>query len=250
MSGEAHCRTTLDLPGQQEALLKALHATGKPLVVVLMNGRPLSIPWLEANVPAIVEAWHLGVTAGTAITDLLFGEINPSGKLPISFPRTVGQVPLYYNHRSSGRPPGGGSDLFVSYLDQPITPLYPFGHGLSYTRFEYSKLALSSKKISAKGQLTLSVELKNTGDREGSETVQLYVQDPVASLARPVKELKGFQKVQLKAGESKKVSFTLRAQDLGFYDSAMRYVVEAGAFNVWVGGDSVSGLKAEFAVGK
>ncbi|MFH0990603.1 MAG: beta-glucosidase BglX [bacterium] len=247
MSGEAASRSSLDLPGKQLELVKALHGTGKPVVVVLMNGRPLSIPWITENVSAILETWFGGVQAGHAIADVLFGDYNPSGKLPVTVPRTVGQVPLYYNHKNTGRP--ATKDKFSSkYLDVATTPLYPFGYGLSYTSFRYADLALSSKKIELSDSVTISVILQNTGVRAGKETVQLYVQDIAGSMTRPVKELKEFQSVELKAGESKKVIFHLAAQQLGFHNQILQYVVEPGKFKVWIGTNSEEGLDGAFDV--
>jgi beta-glucosidase len=226
MSGEATSRSTLDLPGMQLELAKAVHATGKPVVVVLMNGRPLSITWLAEHVPAILEAWFLGVQMGPAVADVLFGDVSPSGKLPVTFPRAVGQVPIYYNHKNTGRPPSP-TDFFTSkYLDLPWTPLYPFGHGLSYTTFAYRNLRLSALTLRPSDTLTVRVNVTNTGARAGDEVVQLYIRDEVASVTRPVKELRGFQRISLGPGETRTVTFTLDADDLAFYDREMRRVVE------------------------
>ena len=238
MSAEARNRTSVDLPGVQQQLLDAVHATGKPIVVVLMNGRPLSIPWLDRNVPAILEAWYLGVQMGPAVADVLFGDYNPSGKLPVTFPRNVGQVPLYYNHKNTGRPPSERERYTSKYIDVPWTPLYPFGHGLSYTTFTYSNLRLSRAQMRGTDSLTVQVDVKNTGDRAGDEVVQLYVRDDVASVTRPVRELRGFERISLRAGETRTVSFTLRPADLAFYDLKMEWVVEPGFFTVWAGTSS------------
>jgi beta-glucosidase len=189
-----------------------------------------------------VEAWHLGIQTGHAVADVLFGKYNPSGKLPITFPRTVGQVPIYYNHKATGRPE------MRQYCDCDASPLYPFGYGLSYTTFEYQNLSVSSKTLPLDGELKVSVDIANTGERDGEETVQLYIQDVSASVTRPVKELKGFQKIALFAGATTRVEFTIRVQDLGFIDSLGNYVVEPGQFHVWVGPNSSEGLKETFTV--
>jgi len=246
MSGEACSRSTLDLPGIQEGLAKELLKTGKPIVTVLMNGRPLSINWLNENVSAIVEAWFPGVTAGDAIAKVLFGDYNPSGKLPATFPRNVGQVPIYYNHKNTGRPGDLKTHYTSKYLDLPLTPLYPFGYGLSYTTFNFDNLTLSSTKITADDSLTVSVAVKNTGDYDGEEVVQLYVQDLVGSVTRPVKELKGFKKIMLKRGEDKTVQFTIHEKDLKFTAADMKFKSEPGIFKVFVGNNSVDVLEAQF----
>ena len=238
MSAEARNRTSVDLPGVQQQLLEAVHATGKPIVVVLMNGRPLSIPWLDRNVPAILEAWYLGIQMGPAVADVLFGDYNPSGKLPVTFPRNVGQLPLYYNHKNTGRPPSERERYTSKYIDVPWTPLYPFGHGLSYTTFTYSNLRLSRAQIRGTDSLTVQVDVKNSGDRAGDEVVQLYVRDDVASVTRPVRELRGFERISLGAGETRTVSLTLRPTDLAFYDLKMERAVEPGFFTVWIGTSS------------
>ena len=238
MSAEARNRTSIGLPGVQQQLLEAVHATGKPIIVVLMNGRPLSIPWLDTNVPAILEAWYLGVQMGPAVADVLFGDYNPSGKLPVTFPRNVGQLPLYYNHKNTGRPPSERERYTSKYIDVPWTPLYPFGHGLSYTTFTYANLRLSSTQIRAADSLVVQVDVTNSGQRAGDEVVQLYVRDDVASVTRPVRELRGFERVSLRPGETRTVSFTLRPADLAFYDLQMAHVVEPGFFTVWTGTSS------------
>ncbi|HKY30110.1 MAG TPA: beta-glucosidase BglX, partial [Pyrinomonadaceae bacterium] len=199
MSGEAASRTSLDLPGRQMELIQAIHALGKPYVVVLMNGRPLTINWLADNSPAILETWFAGTQAGPAIADVLFGDVNPGGKLPVTFPRTLGQVPIYYNHKSTGRPPTD-QKYTSKYLDVPVTPLYPFGYGLSYTQFKFGPPQLSTTSISSDGQLTVNVEVENIGQRTGDEVVQLYIRDDASSVTRPVKELKGFQRITLRSG--------------------------------------------------
>lgn len=247
MSGEAASRTSLDLPGRQLELVQAIHATGKPYAVVLMNGRPLTINWLAENSPAILETWFAGTQAGNAIADVLFGDVNPGGKLPVTFPRVVGQVPLYYNQKSTGRPPTD-QKYTSKYLDVPVTPLYPFGYGLSYTQFRLSNLQLSAPRIRPDGRLDVSVEVENTGRRDGDEVVQLYIRDMAASVTRPVRELKGFERVTLRAGERRRVNFTLTPEHLSFYNREMRLVVEPGAFKVFVGNSSVGGLEGNFEV--
>jgi len=248
MSGEAASRSSLDLPGRQLELVKAVHATGKPVIVVLMNGRPLTINWIAENAPAILETWFAGTQGGAAIADVLFGDVNPGGKLPVTFPRAVGQLPLYYNHKNTGRPPDANNKYTSKYLDVPWTPLFPFGHGLSYTQFRLTNLQLSAQMISLDGRLTASVEVENTGRRTGDEVVQLYLTDVASSVTRPVKELKGFERVTLRAGERRRVQFTLTPQHLGFYNRELRFVVEPGAFKVMVGTSSEGGLEAGFEV--
>ncbi|HEX7090316.1 MAG TPA: glycoside hydrolase family 3 N-terminal domain-containing protein [Longimicrobiales bacterium] len=248
LSGEAASRTSLDLPGVQLALAQRVHATGTPVVVVLMNGRPLSIPWLAANVPAILEAWFPGVQAGPAVADVLFGDFNPGGKLPVTFPRAAGQVPIYYNHKNTGRPPSEASKYTSKYLDVPWTPLYPFGHGLSYTTFAYGAPRLAAERIGMADSLRVEVAVTNTGTRAGDEVVQLYIQDEVASVTRPVKELRGFRRITLRPGETRTVSFTLTPDDLAFYGPDLRPVIEPGFFKVYVGGSSVDVREARFEV--
>jgi beta-glucosidase len=237
MSGEAASRSTLDLPGRQLELVQAIQQTGKPYAVVLMNGHPLSINWLAENSPAILEAWFPGTQGGNAAADVLFGDVNPGGHLPVTFPRTAGQEPLYYNHPSTGRPPT--SEKYTSkYLDVPVTPLYAFGYGLSYTTFRLSNLRLNTQTIAPNGSVQVSVDVENTGRREGDEVVQLYIRDVAASRVRAVKELKGFQRVTLQPGERRTINFTLTPDLLGFYNPAVRFVVEPGAFRVMAGTSS------------
>jgi beta-glucosidase len=251
MSGESASRTSLDLPGSQRKLVEALVKTGKPLVVVLMNGRPLALPWLHEQAPALLEAWFAGTEAGNAIGDVLFGNYNPSGKLTTSFPRNVGQVPIYYNHKNTGRPYEGGSPKFKSnYLDEVNEPLYPFGYGLSYSTFTYDTVKLSQTTMRPGQSITASVMVKNTGNVAGEETVQLYIRDLVGSVARPVKELKGFQKVMLNAGELKKVEFTITEKDLKFYNSELKYVAEPGDFKLFIGTNSRDVKEAAFRLVK
>ncbi|MCX6234189.1 MAG: glycoside hydrolase family 3 C-terminal domain-containing protein [Bacteroidetes bacterium] len=247
MSGEAASRSSLRIPGVQEDLVKRIYETGKPVVVVLMNGRPLTIAWMDSYIPAILETWFLGTMAGDAIADVLFGDYNPSGKLPVSFPRSIGQVPLYYNFKNTGRPISE-SKWTSKYLDMPNTPLYPFGYGLSYTDFKYSEITLSDSVMNMNGTLKISVTVANTGQKEGEETVQLYIRDMVASITRPVKELKGFRKISLKPGESRQVDFEILAKDLMFYDSEMKLIAESGEFKVFVGTDSENTKKAGFVL--
>jgi beta-glucosidase len=248
MSGEAGSRAYLDLPGRQRELVRAVAEAGVPVVLVLMNGRPLTIPWESAHVPAVVEAWFLGTQTGNAVADVLFGDYNPSGKLPVTFPRTVGQVPIYYNHTNTGRPPSPDNKYTSRYVDEQYTPLYPFGFGLSYTTFRYTGLALSAKRIRPDGRIGVSAEVENTGRLAGDEVVQLYIRDLAASVTRPVRELKGFRRVTLAPGERRRVEFTLTPAELGSYDRRMRFVVEPGAFKVWVGPSSAEGLEADFEV--
>ena len=238
MSGEAASRSSLDLPGRQLDLIKAVQATGKPTIVVLMNGRPLTINWVAENTPAILETWFAGTQAGNAIADVLFGDVNPGGKLPVTFPRSVGQEPLYYNHMNTGRPPDINNKYTSKYLDVSWAPLFPFGFGLSYTQFKITNLQLSAQSIPANGKLTVSVEVENVGKRTGDEVVQLYIQDVAASMTRPVKDLKGFQRVTLGPGEKRRIEFTLAPEQLGFYNREMRFVVEPGQFKVMVGTSS------------
>jgi len=248
MSGEASSRASLDLPGRQLELAQGVIGSGKPTAVVLMNGRPLTIPWLAEHAPAVVEAWFPGTEAGNAVADVLFGKVNPGGKLPVTFPRTVGQVPLYYDHKNTGRPPDEKNKYTSKYLDAAWTPLFPFGHGLSYTAFELSGLRLSDRRLARDGRITVSVDVQNVGSRAGDEVVQLYVRDVVATVTRPVRELAGFQRVTLRPGEKRTLEFTLGPERLGLYDREMRWVVEPGLFEVRVGTSSEGGLEASFEV--
>ncbi|HKA19310.1 MAG TPA: beta-glucosidase BglX [Blastocatellia bacterium] len=250
MSGEAASRASLDLPGRQLELAKAVAAAGKPFVVVLMNGRPLTINWIADNAPAILETWFGGTQAGNAIADVLFGDVNPGGKLPVTFPRHVGQIPIYYGHKNTGRPPDPKNKYTSKYLDAPVTPLFPFGYGLSYTTFRLTNLTLSAQSIKPDGRLTVTADLENIGPRPGDEVVQLYIRDVVASVTRPLKELKGFERITLRSGEKRSVQFTLSSEHLGFYDRAMRFVVEPGEFQVFVGQNSAEGLQASFQIVK
>lgn len=251
MSGEASSRTSLDIPDVQRTLLKELLKTGKPVVLVLFNGRPLTIEWESGNVPAILDVWFGGSETAYAVADVLFGDVNPSGKLTMTFPRNVGQVPLYYAHRNTGRPLPQGKDYqkFTScYMDSPSSPVYPFGYGLSYTTFEYGPVSLSSDAITESGVITASVTVKNSGSVAGKEVVQMYIQDVAGSLSRPVRELKGFEKIALAPGESKTVSFEISADLLRYYDNSEKLILEPGDFNVFIGTDSRTDNKASFVL--
>ena len=246
--GEAASKSSLDLPGRQMDLVKAIYATGKPTIVVLMNGRPLTIGWIVENAPAILESWMGGTEGGNAIADALFGDVNPGGKLPVTWPRTVGQVPIYYNHMNTGRPPEANNRYTSKYLDAPWTPQFPFGYGLSYTEFKISNLQISAQQIRPDGSLTASVDVENVGKRAGDEVIQLYIRDVAASMTRPVKELKGFQRVTLQPGEKKQLKFVLTAAELGFWNREMRFVVEPGVFMVMVGSNSEALIETKFQV--
>lgn len=249
MSGESSSRTNLEMPDVQRALLQELLKTGKPVVLVLFTGRPLVLTWEEEHLPAILNVWFGGSEAAYAISDVLFGDVNPSGKLTATFPQNVGQIPLFYNHKNTGRPlqEGRWFEKFRSnYLDVSNEPLYPFGYGLSYTTFAYSDIHLSSTEMSADGELTATVTVTNTGSRDGAEVVQLYIRDLVGSVTRPVKELKGFEKIFLKAGESRKVSFSITPELLKFYNYDLQFVCEPGDFDVMIGGNSRDVKKARF----
>lgn len=248
MSHESSSRTDLNLPANQRELIKALKATGKPLVLVLMNGRQLTILEENEQADAILETWFSGTEGGNAIADVLFGDYNPSGKLPISFPRSVGQIPTYYNHLTIGRPftPGKPGNYTSQYFDDTTGPLYPFGYGLSYTQFSLSEMALSSTTLNKTGKIDASVTVKNTGKRDGETVVQLYIQDETGSMIRPIKELKGFQKVLLKAGEQKVVHFSIEEDDLKFYNTQLKYAAEPGKFNVQIGLDSEAVTQQSF----
>jgi beta-glucosidase len=264
LSGEAHSRADIRLPGIQERLISELSATGKPIVLVVLAGRPLALEAVVDDVDAILYAWHPGSMAGPAIVDVLFGEESPSGKLPVTFPRVTGQIPIYYAHKNTGKPPtpetvvhiddiprdaeqlsAGGSSF---HLDAGHTPLWPFGHGLSYTEFAYSNLRLSRDVIDLGDSLTIEVDVANVGERAAEEVTQLYVRDPVASVTRPVRELKGFRRVRLAPGETRTVSFELHTDDLAFHGRDMRCRTEPGRFHLWIGGSSTAHLRAEFEI--
>ncbi|MFA7043410.1 MAG: beta-glucosidase BglX [Bacteroidales bacterium] len=249
MSGEAKSRSNLQFPGVQEALLKAVCATGKPVILLINAGRPLIFNWASDNVPTIVYTWWLGTEAGNSIADVLFGNYNPSGKLPISFPRSEGQIPVYYNHYNTGRPAKNDDDKFYvsAYIDLQNSPKYAFGYGLSYTSFDIGNLQLSSDKMAMKGgKLNVTVDVKNSGNYDGEEVVQLYVRDLVGCIVRPVRELKGFQKIFLKKGEAQTVNFCLTPDDLKFYDNDLQYINETGDYEVFVGNSSLAELKGHF----
>jgi beta-glucosidase len=251
MSGEAEARSMLDLPGEQEALIAAIKATGKPFAVVLFNGRPLTLGKVTADSPAILEAWFPGVEAGNAVADVLYGKVNPGGKLPVSFPRNEGQVPIFYNHKPTGRPCDIGSKWNSRHRDILFcTPLYEFGYGLSYTTFAITDVALSASTLDARGgKIEVTAKVTNTGQRAGDEVAQLYLNDPVARFSQPVRRLRGFKRVTLQPGQTKTVSFTLDRDDVGFYDNRGRFVVENGRINVWVGdSSSVTAGKQTFRV--
>lgn len=245
-SGEAASRSDIDLPGQQKALLKAVHNTGKPIISVVMAGRPLTITWMDENIPAIIYAWHLGTRTGDAIADVISGEHNPSGKLVMTFPRNTGQIPIYYNAKNTGRPFDADNKYTSKYLDVPNEPLYPFGYGLSYSEFEYANLKLDKKQLDLGSEIHVSVDVKNTGQYKGQEVVQLYLRDEVGSVTRPVKELKGFEKISLEPGEQKTVHFTIEPEDLKFWNADMKFTAEDGRFKVFVGTNSENALKSEF----
>ncbi len=254
MSGEAHSRAHLGLPGRQQFLLEAVHATGTPVVVVLMSGRPLVIPWMAENIPAILSAWHGGLRTGRAVADILFGQANPSGKLTASWPRTEGQIPVYYAHKNTGRPLGGVGGFqfqkyhFTEFIDEDVSPLFSFGFGLSYTSYEYSDMQVLTPKVGLDATLEVEATITNTGVKPGDEIVQLYVRDLVAEVTRPIKELKGFQKVSLQPGESRTVHFEIPIQRLGFHGLDMQYKVEPGDFKVWIGPNAAEGLEGSFQV--
>ena len=243
MSGEASSKADITLPGKQREMLSKLLESGKPVVTVLMNGRPLALGWEAEHLPVIVEAWHLGIEMGNAVAKVLLGDVNPSGKLASSFPSVSGQCPMYYNHPSTGRP-GSNSKFTSRYLDAPFEALYPFGYGLSYTTFAYDGLEVEELDE----ELKVTVSVKNTGDRIGTETVQLYMQDVTASLVRPVKELRDFAKVELALNEEKCVELTLKKAEMGFYDNQGQYVKEDGLFRIYVGGNSKDCLCKEIRI--
>jgi beta-glucosidase len=253
MSGEAAARSEIDLPGEQEQLIQAIRATGKPFVVVLFNGRPLTLENVANSAPAILEAWFPGVQAGNAVADVLFGDVNPGGKLPVSFPRRVGQVPIYYNHEPTGRPCDVTQKYVSRYRDlTSCDPLYPFGFGLSYTSFSVTDLRLGSATLaaagSAHGSIRATVEVTNTGNRRGDEVVQLYLHDPVASISQPVRRLRGFDRITLDPGQHRTVSFTLDGADVGFYNNQGRFVIEPGRIDVHAGDSSTATLTSSFTV--
>jgi beta-glucosidase len=247
-SGEASSRAHIDLPGQQQALIQAVAATGKPYVVVLMNGRPLTINWLADNAPGLLEAWQPGIEGGNAVADVLFGKVNPSGKLPVTFPRDVGQIPITYNQLQTGRPGDPNNKWTSRYLDVPNTPLYTFGYGLSYTSFAFSNLRLSAPTIAPSGTVTVSADLTNTGQTSGTDVAQLYIHSRNARILRPIRQLEGFDRVSLTPGQTRTVTFTLNKDQLGYYDNNSQFVLDPGAFDVFVGDSSTGGLQGQFSV--
>lgn len=248
MSGEAASRSEIGLLENHKDLLKALNATGKPIVLVLMNGRPLTLSWEDRELDAILETWYPGTNGGPAIVDLLFGDANPSGRLSMSFPRNVGQIPIYYNHKNTGRPKDPNQKYTSKYLDVPNDPLYPFGFGLSYTTFTYGNVSLSRAELSGSQNIEVKCTVTNSGNYDGEETVQLYIRDVVGSITRPMKELKGFQKIMLKKGESREVTFRVTGEDLKFFNSDLKWVNEPGEFQVFVGPNSRDVKEAKFTL--
>jgi beta-glucosidase len=249
MSGESSSRSNIEIPQAQKDLLAALLKTGKPVVLVLFTGRPLALKWENENIPAILNVWFGGSEAGSAIADVVFGDVNPSGKLSTTFPQNIGQVPIYYNHKNTGRPLAEGKwfqKFRSNYLDVSNDPVYPFGYGLSYSNFSYSDVKLSSTMLKTGQSITASVTVTNNSKVDGKEVVQLYTRDLVGSITRPVKELKGFQKIELKAGETKTVTFTISTNDLKFYNSDLKFVAEPGDFKVFIGGNSRDVKEASF----
>lgn len=247
-SGEGRSRSDITLPGVQQELLEAVYKANPNIVLVLQNGRPLAIPWAAKNIPAIVEAWHLGTQSGHAIAQVLYGDYNPSGKLPMTFPRNVGQLPIYYNYKNTGRPSTDNPEsvFWSHYTDIENTPLYPFGYGLSYSKFEYSNLKLDSKNLSKNGKIKVSVDVKNNSTVDGKEVVQLYIRDLIASATRPVRELKGFELTEIKAGQTKTIIFTIDEKTIEFYSARKIWEAEPGDFQLFVGGSSMATLQADF----
>ncbi len=250
MSGEAKSRSNIQLPGVQEELIKTVMSTGKPLIVLISAGRPLIFNWTADNVPAVLYTWWLGTEAGNAIAEVLFGDYNPSGKLPMSFPRTEGQIPIYYNYYNTGRPATSDSDRFYrsAYIDLSIHPKYPFGYGLGYSKFEYSEVRLSKKQFKPGEKMDAIVTVRNVGEYDGEEVVQLYIRDIAGSVVRPVKELKGFQKIFLKKGESKEIKFPVGVDDLRFYNDKLQFIFEPGEFKIFIGGNSRDVKEAAFTL--
>jgi beta-glucosidase len=245
MIGEAASRSSLELPGRQLELLQAVVATGTPVVLLVMNGRPLDLRWPAGHVPAILDIWYPGTQGGAAVANLLFGEVSPGGKLPFTWPRTVGQIPMVYSHTVSHQP----ENQATRYWDEESTPLFPFGHGLSYGRFEYSKLAVDRSAVAANETVSVSVEVTNAADREADEVVQLYIHQRHGTASRPVRELKGFQRVTLAAGESRTLQFPVGPAERRYWNAAVRdWVTDSSTFDVWVGGDSTAQLSTTFEV--
>ncbi|MGE5848367.1 MAG: glycoside hydrolase family 3 C-terminal domain-containing protein, partial [Ignavibacteria bacterium] len=248
MSGEAGSRADINLPGVQLELIQKIYELGKPVAVVLMNGRPMTIEWIDENIPAVVESWFLGTQTGNAVADVLFGDFNPCGKLPVSFPRYVGQIPVNYNYKSTGRPYNPNQKFTSRYIDYPNSPLYPFGFGLSYSEYTYSNLKLQKLKIKKNENVKAWIDITNNGKAAGKEVVQLYIRDLAASVTRPVKELKGFQKIELKPGETKTVEFTITPKMLSLLDINLKEIIESGEFRLMIGGNSEDLLEISFEV--
>ncbi|MGL4438451.1 MAG: glycoside hydrolase family 3 C-terminal domain-containing protein, partial [Bosea sp. (in: a-proteobacteria)] len=247
--GEGASRTRLTLPGVQDQLLEELIGTGKPVVLVLATGRPLVLTHLKGRLAALVQTFHAGSEGRTAVAEVLTGAFNPSGKTPMSFPRAVGQIPVHYDHLPTGRPRTPGRFRYESgFMDEANEPLYPFGFGLSYTRFSFSDLVVETPNVAASGEVKVSVTVTNAGARDGQEVVQLYVRQPVASISRPVRQLKAFDKVQIKAGDSRRISLSIPASSLGYHDAQGRYIVEPGRFEIFVGNSSLAELKGGFTL--
>ncbi|RYG00083.1 MAG: glycosyl hydrolase, partial [Chitinophagaceae bacterium] len=246
MTGEAASRSMIGLPDNQVELLKALKKTGKPVVLVLMNGRPLTLSWEDQHLDAILETWYGGTQAGAAISDVLFGKANPAGRITMSYPRNVGQIPVYYNAKNTGRPFDNGQKYTTKYLDVANTPLYPFGYGLSYSTFTYGDIKLSKETITSGSPITASITVTNSGKYEGEEVVQLYIRDLVGSVTRPVLELKGYQKISLKKGESRELKFQITTEDLKFVNSDLKWITEPGDFKVFIGPNSRDTKEAAF----
>jgi beta-glucosidase len=240
MTGESHSRVDINLPGVQEELIKEIVKTGKPVVVLMMSGRPMTFKWTAANAPAILYTWFLGCESGNAIADVLFGDYNPSAKLPVTIPRAVGQVPIFYASRSTGRPVLDEKEIedHSAYIDEKITPQYAFGHGLSYSNFEYSNLKISKTKFQASEKITITFDVKNNSKFDGEEIAQLYIHDIAATVARPVKELKDFKKVLIKGGATHTISFMLDKEKLSFYNQQLNFIAEPGEFEIMVGAAS------------
>lgn len=248
MSGEAASRSELSLPGVQQELAEIIIKTGKPVATIIMSGRPLTINWLAENSPAILQAWFLGTQSGHALADIISGDYNPSAKLPVTFPRNVGQIPIYYSMKNTGRPFDPNSKYTSKYLDVPNEPLYPFGFGLSYTTFSYDNLSVSKPTYAMNDSIKISVEISNTGKKAGEEIAQLYVKDHVASMTRPVRELKAFKRIWLEPGATAKLYFSLHPNQIGFYLSEKKYVTEPGKFSIFVGGNSNANLETSFVI--
>jgi beta-glucosidase len=244
-SGEARSRSELGFPGLQQELLEAVYAVNKNIVLVVASGRPLILTWAAEHIPSILQTWQLGSQSGHAIADVIFGQYNPSGKLPMCFPRSIGQIPISYQRFSTGRPNASTTVFWSHYNDEKNEPLYPFGFGLSYTQFEYSELTINAKN---KASIKVSLAVKNVGKVAGEEVVQLYIRDKVASLVRPTRELKAFKKIHLRAGKKQKLTFELTPQELGFYNQKGNFIVESGEFDIFVGGSSDAALSASFTL--